>query len=200
MSEPDYTQAINYAFEQLATNLSPDLTYHSLWHTKEDVVPSCIRLSGLAGISDEEIQLLEVAGAYHDIGFIEQYATHELTSARIVAQVLPGYGFSGRAIDTILGMIMATRLPQSPRNLLEEIIADADLDVLGRGDFMSRNAALRQELLNKGREIGLKPWYEGQVAFLKNHEYFTPTAKMLRGKRKQENLEMLEEILENMDG
>ena len=34
-------------------------------------------------------------------------------------------------------MIMATRLPQSPHGLLQEILADADLDVLGSAVFSS---------------------------------------------------------------
>lgn len=199
MSEPDYNKALAYAYTRLSEDLSPDLTYHNLWHTQQGVVPASINLGQLSGVIEKELRLLEVAGAYHDIGFTEHYAAHELASARIAAQVLPKFGFDSPDIERIMGMIIATRLPQSPRTQLEEILVDADLDVLGRNDFMARNHALRQELANFGPEIELRSWYEGQLAFLASHQYFTPAAQMLRGNKKKENYHMLEELLQKID-
>ena len=141
----------------------------------------------------------EIAAAFHDIGFTEHYGNHEIAGARIAAQVLSDYGFTACDIEAIIGMIIATRLPQSPRNLLEEIIADADLDVLGRTDFWSRNEALRQELANMGQKIALKQWYEGQAAFLKSHNYFTPAARMLRDEMKKQHISMLDDLLRTME-
>ena len=198
MSIPDYSQAAAYAFDLLQNELSPDLTYHNLWHTRQDVVVACLRTGQYIGVHEQEIRLLEIAAAYHDIGFTEQYANHELTSARIAAQVLPDFNFYSRDIEAVLGMIMATRLPQSPRTLLEEIIADSDLDVLGRDDFWTRNEDLRQELAKKGRETAIKPWYEGQLAFLRSHTYFTPAARMLRDEKKKQNMLLLEAKLKEM--
>lgn len=197
---PNISQAIDFALNQLRRELPEKLTYHNLWHTEEDVLPGSIRFAQHSGVSEEDLRLLEVAAAFHDLGFTETYANHELVGTRIAAQVLPGLGFSGRQIETIMGMIMATRLPQSPRNLLEEILADADLDVLGRADFLSRNEALRQEWANYGRETPLEQWYEGQLAFLKNHTYFTPAARMLRNETKKKNIRILEEKLWEMSG
>lgn len=197
---PNISQAIDFALNQLRRELPEKLTYHNLWHTEEDVLPGSIRFAQHSGVSEEDLRLLEVAAAFHDLGFTETYANHELVGTRIAAQVLPGLGFSGRQIETVMGMIMATRLPQSPRNLLEEILADADLDVLGRADFLSRNEALRQEWANYGRETPLEQWYEGQLAFLKNHTYFTPAARMLRNETKKKNIRILEEKLREMSG
>ena len=55
MPDPDYAQAIAHAYDHLERELSPDLTYHNYWHTREDVVPSCVRLGQHTGISEEEI-------------------------------------------------------------------------------------------------------------------------------------------------
>ncbi|NJN43809.1 MAG: hypothetical protein HC806_03090 [Anaerolineae bacterium] len=95
-------------------------------------------------------------------------------------------------------MIIATRLPQSPRNLLEEILADADLDTLGRDDFFTRSDALREEWANYGRESPLAQWLEGQLAFIKNHNYHTPAARMLRNETKKKNIALLEESIRNL--
>lgn len=199
-NHPNYLQAINFALDRLRGELSPKLSYHSAWHTTDDVLPGSARIAQHSGVSEDDLRLLEVAAAFHDVGFTEEYANHEIIGARIVAQVLPNYGFSERQIERIMGMIIATRLPQSPRNLLEEILADADLDVLGRGDFLPRNEALRQEWTNFGRETQLEPWYEGQLAFLKSHNYFTPAARMLRNEMKKKNITIMEEKLRALNG
>jgi uncharacterized protein len=89
--------------------------------------------------------LLRTGALYYDIGFVERTADHEAVSTWIAARVLPRFGYSPEQVLIIQGIIMATRLPQSPHTLLEEILADADLDVLGRDDFFSRGQALRAE-------------------------------------------------------
>ncbi len=198
MSKPDHHGAIAYSLDRLRRELPPQLTYHNLWHTEKDVIPSCVRLAQHSGVNEAEMCLLETAAAFHDLGFTENLINHEIAGVRIAAQVLPRFDYSDQDIDRIIGMIMATRLPQSPRTRLEEILADADLDVFGRSDFFSRNEALRLEWAAFGREIELKPWLEGQLAFLRSHRYFTPAARMLRREMKEKHIEMLEEQLRNL--
>ena len=198
VSNPDHSQAINYSLNRLEKELSANLTYHNLWHTQDEVMIACVRIAQHIGIGEEDIRLLEVAAAFHDIGYTETTMHHELVGSRIAAQVLPGYGFSSREIEAIMGMIIATRLPQSPRTLLEEILADADLDVLGREDFFSRSEALRYEWASFGREFTLKQWQEGQLALLKSHDYYTPAARMLRDEMKERHIAAMEEILRTM--
>ena len=88
---------------------------------------------------------------------------------------------------------MATKLPQCPKNGLEQIIADADLDVLGRKDFRSRNQALRYELAASGVPTIDLVWYGTQLQFMQKHHYFTVAARDMRGEQKERNIvEMLE--------
>ncbi len=186
--QPDYDQAVSYAIAQLQSNLDPNLTYHNLWHTENDVMPGAVRLARLSGVTEDETQLLRVAAAFHDIGFIVANEGHEIIGAREAAQILPQYGFSNRQIERIMGMIMATRMPQSPRNLLEEILADADLDVLGREDFFARNQQLRLEMAYFGQVMTEKEWLEFQSSFLQEHSYFTAAAKKLRNETKRRHI------------
>ena len=89
---------------------------------------------------------------------------------------------------------MATQLPQSPRTLLEQIVADADLDVLGREDLATRNQALRDELAASGTQISDEGWLASQLQLLESHHYWTAAARSLRDAGKQRNLEMLRSL------
>jgi uncharacterized protein len=189
MPEPDYAGAVTFALTRLHAELSPELTYHSAWHTEHDVLPAALRLALLSGIPEEEQRLLQVAAAFHDIGFTQTRTEHERVGAGIAAQILPQYGLDADQIARIVAMIMATKLPQSPRTLIEEIIADADLDVLGREDFLLRNRALRDELAAQGSVVSDEQWVVSQISFLEQHRYFTPAARTLRSARKQAHLE-----------
>lgn len=191
MSEPDYAQAIAHALYLLQAELSPKLTYHNLWHTEGDVMPGAVRFARMSGIEDGEVQLLEVAAAYHDIGFLFTIEEHEMVGASLAAQVLPDYGFTWPQIERIINLIMATRLPQSPGDLLEECIADADLDALGREDFLARSEALRLETAALGQQYDSLSWDKRQLPFLEGHRYFTAAARSLREASKQEHIALL---------
>lgn len=193
MSQPNVEGAIAYAIGRLRNELPAYLTYHNLWHTKHDVMPAVERLARLEQVDEEGMMLLRVAAAFHDVGYVTRHNEHEITGARIAAQVLPEYGFSSKQIDAIMGMIVATRLPQMPRNPLEEIMVDADLDTLGRDDFSKRSEDLRQELIALGQSISNGQWQRQQLNFVKNHEFFTQAARELRRETKLKHLAMLEQ-------
>ena len=199
MDKPDFEGAIAYAIGRLCSKLSPRFTYHNLWHTQQEVMPIATKLARLSHMAEADIQLLEIATAFHDIGFTAVNENHELAGMRIVAQVLPGFGFSSAQIEAIMGMIMATRLPQNPRTPLEECIADADMDLLGRDDFLARNQSLRDELAYLGSEFLDQQWLQSQLNFVKSHNYFTIAARELRNDKKKENLEILQQRLNELN-
>lgn len=196
MTVPDFEQARAYALERLAKELSPLLTYHNLEHTRDDVVPASERLARLSGVDDEEIVLLLTAAFYHDIGFVVQRDDHETVSITIAKGVLPHFGYHPEAIEQVSNIIMSTKLPQSPQSFLGEILADADLDVLGRDDFMTINQALRTERATFDGALSDVAWYEGQYRFMQKHRYFTAAAHDLRDVKKQENSALLCRLLE----
>jgi uncharacterized protein len=194
--QPDFEKAKQYVLQRLEQELAPDLYYHSLEHTQDDVWPAAKKLGELAGVQGEDLLLLQTAALYHDIGFVKQNFDHETASAQIVQETLPRFGYSAGQIQRITDLIMATKLPQSPKNLLEELMADADLDVLGRDDFFISTLKLRSELEAYGRPTTLKEWYTIQLNFLQSHTYFTAIARSLRLAQKQQNIEGLKELLQ----
>src|SRR5690606_33540301 len=135
----------DFILKKLETELPPHLTYHNTTHIL-DVFEATIRYAELEDISKEDTLLLKTASLFHDSGFIVQAENHEQISCDIAQQYLPDLGYSQAQIDRIIGMIMATKIPQTPLNHLEQIMADADLDYLGRDDFEEISERLFQEL------------------------------------------------------
>jgi len=185
--QPDWHRAKQYVLKRLE-ELPPNLDYHGIHHTRDDVLPAAIRLAELAEVDEEEALLLRTAALYHDIGFLEQYTQNEPVAVRIATETLPGFGFSPAQIEIVGDIIMATRLPQSPHNFIEELMCDADLDSLGRDDYFTTSHNLHTELAAYGVHLTLTEWYERQIGFLSSHSYFTAVARSLREATKQQNI------------
>lgn len=179
---------------KLSHELPGYLYYHSAEHV-QDVYEAAEMLAKHEGISVYETKLLLTAARYHDAGFLKGSQDHEEESCRIAQANLPGYGYHEEEISRICGMIMATKLPQTPKNHLEEILADADLDYLGRDDFFTIGNKLFQELSGFGVISTEEDWNKLQVRFLESHHYFTPTAIQLRQEKKQAHLALIKEKL-----
>lgn len=195
---PDYQAAITYALNRLRNELPPKLTYHSAWHTEHDVLPAAKYLGQLAAVTPTEQGLLEIGAAYHDIGHIHKSLGHEDISVDIMTQVLQELNFSAEDISCVKGLILATRMPQSPKTKLEQLIVDADMDGLGRSDFLKTSKALWQENIAMGRPQSWAQWLETQLHFLNAHRYFTAEARSLRAEGKQHNITMLEGLIRDV--
>ena len=186
----NYQAAKHFILAKLKRELPSQLTYHGFHHTL-DVLAITKELCFLEGISAYDTMLLKTAALYHDSGFIISNLEHERKGCQIARKHLPDFGYNQAEIEQVCGMIMATKIPQSPKNFLEEIICDADLDYLGRRDFYDIGATLFSEL--KAYEIlqTEQEWNTIQVKFLENHTFFTPTNRHRRAPQKAQYLDEL---------
>lgn len=176
---------------KLKNELPANLYYHSIDHTL-DVYNSAVRIAKEEGVSDSDLKLLLVGAIYHDAGYLIQNEDHEEHSCAIAREYLPQFKYTKEEIDRICGIIMATKIPQSPKSHLEEIICDADLNYLGRTDFFSIGANLYKEMIAIGYIKNWEEWNKLQVDFLKKHHYFTATAISHNYSQKEENLAIVQ--------
>jgi uncharacterized protein len=191
MSSLKFRSALQYAYVQLGTHLIPELSYHSYTHTRFEVVPVIQRLARLEGIFGHDRQLLVTAAAYHDIGWIKVRSTgpeyqversqHEELSCQIAEQNLPRYGYSQADLAVVRRIIMATKLPSTPSDILEKVIRDADLSSLGisKKVYWKRATALRREMQEFGVTYTDLEWFNFQIQFLSSHSYYTESARQL---------------------
>ncbi len=194
-SSINYYKAERHIIKVLEKGLSDKLHYHSIEHTK-DVVKAVERLALMEGVTDEGLFLLKSAATYHDAGFVEQYEKNEPIGARLAEEILPKYGYTAQHIEKIKELIFVTQIPHQPKNNLEEIICDADLDYLGRDDFHEIADRLRRELREQGKIDSDRKWDVLQVSFLTSHRYFTETAIRTRKEKKLKNLDEIKLRLE----
>lgn len=177
--------------QMLDDGLDPRLTYHCPEHTV-DVMLQAARIAEAENITDSRsLLLVQIASLFHDTGFLSTYHGHEEKSCEIMLDVIDSNWLSPSEIKMIFGMIMATKIPQSPDTVHEMIICDADLDYLGREDFEIISDRLRIELLAYGTIQNDKEWNHLQVHFFENHQYHTVTSRRHRHPVKMRYLEKL---------
>ena len=190
----EYEKIKKIILKELKENLPEHLSYHSVMHVK-DVINAVEEIALAENVGGEDLMLLKTAALFHDSGFLHGAKDHEEKSCEIAQEYLLDYGYNQPQIDKIKGMIMATKIPQSPKNKLEEILADADLDYLGRDDFFKIGDKLFDELTMFGIVNSERDWNLLQEKFLESHHFFTKTAINNRNQKKQENLEIIKSKL-----
>ena len=191
----DFLKAKTYINRRMRKELPKHLSYHSMAHIK-DVFDSARRIAKIEGIKGDDLKLLLIAAMYHDCGFVIQSKDHEKISCDIAKENLPGFGFTPEQVKAICGMIMATQVPQKPKNHLEQILCDADLDYLGRDDFFEIGNRLFHELQVYGIINTEDEWNRLQIRFLEQHHFFTETAIATRKPQKDMYLALLKEKTE----
>lgn len=181
-----------HIISRLEKELNPGLGYHNVAHTL-DVLEQAEYIACKEGIRDQhDLLLLKTAAVYHDSGFLFTYRGHEQKSCEILTADLKDK-FSEEDIKRMCGMIMATKIPQSPTNLLEQVICDADLDYLGRDDFEPISTYLYKEFIDFKIIPPDAVWDHVQIGFFEMHHYFTPTVIDSRQEKKDKHLRILKE-------
>ncbi|MEI6410366.1 MAG: Pycsar system effector family protein [Bacteroidota bacterium] len=173
-----------------AARMSPEFVFHNLAHTAQTVAATRMIGEGFE-LDPHEMMLLEVATWFHDTGYAEGPANHEERSCDNAIQFLQGK-LSDSDLDIICNIIRATKVPQQPNTLLEQIICDADLSHLGMDSYWDRNGRFRQELiLTRNLIMTEQEWVDFELNFMLNHSYHTVVANELFNKRKAKHVQQL---------
>jgi uncharacterized membrane-anchored protein YitT (DUF2179 family)/predicted metal-dependent HD superfamily phosphohydrolase len=179
--------------EKLEAGLAKNLTYHTIAHTF-DVLEAATDIAKKEGLSDQDLLLIQTAALFHDAGYLEKATGHEEISCEIAKGILPVCKYNEAQIEQVCEIIMATKLPQQPKSKLGEILADADLDYLGRDDYNTLANDLRKEFASLGKNYTNDEWNKIQIGFLEDHHYFTTTSQQLRNQQKQLHLLQLKSV------
>ena len=193
-----FTDLQEIILDRLEQELPDYLCYHNVKHTI-DVINQAELIGYGEGVDDEAILLLKTAALFHDAGHIIGYDNHEFYGVQLAKEYLPQFKYNQEEIDQIADLIMATKIPPDPQNILEKIMCDADLDYLGRSDFIPVSNTLYKELKKQDKIGDINEWNKMQLKFISRHNYFTETALSLREVNKQKQIERIKELIENYE-
>jgi len=193
-----FTDLQELILDRLEKELPSYLYYHNVKHTI-DVINQAELIGYGEGVDDEDILLLKTAALFHDAGHIIGYDNHEYYGVQLAKEYLPNYKYNQQQIDNIADLIMSTKIPPDPQNLLEKIMCDADLDYLGRSDFIPVSNTLYKELKEQNKVGDINEWNKLQLKFISNHNYFTETALNLREVNKQKQIERIKALIQDYE-
>jgi predicted metal-dependent HD superfamily phosphohydrolase len=167
----------------------PRLLYHNAQHTR-DVVSAVITIVGQYALSEKESFPIIAAAWWHDTGYLfSGPENHEQVSAEKAIVYFTEKGIDEATIEAIRGCIMATKVPQQPHNLYEQIICDADLFHFGKPGFLDKSKMLKRENeLYTGKEFTGTEWRAVTIGFMTGHKYFTEFALRELAPQKEEYL------------
>lgn len=181
-------QFVKTFFEE---NISPEYVFHNFAHIQA-VVDSVLEIGQGYELPQRDLTILQLAAWFHDLGYDKGPANHEDRSIRYASDFLKEHQFPENEIDVVKNCIQATKVPQHPDNLLEEILCDADMSHLGKESYWDRCGRIRQELLVTQQMImSEQEWVDFEINFMEQHRYHTPVATQLYDERKQRHIRQL---------
>ncbi|MBE5318797.1 phosphohydrolase [Pedobacter sp. MR2016-19] len=177
------------------THNDPRLVYHNLEHTQE-VVNAAQQIANHYQLNEQDFFTVTVAAWFHDTGYFEDALNHEAKGAALADDFLAGHKVNQEIRDQVKSAILATKIPQKPKNEIDKILCDADLFHLGLADFRAKGKLMHKEneLIYK-RDISKSEWRKKDIQFMESHDYHTDYANLLLSDQKQKNIEKLKSKL-----
>lgn len=187
-----------YVENYMQENNNPSFYYHNYNHTL-NVVRACDIISMNCELGKQERLAIHLAAWFHDIGYFTNPEDHEATGAAMAVEYFKAKGLEKETLSAIENCILATRIPQQPTTLMEQVICDADLNQLGSKEEENTSDLLRKEFaVLKNKDFTEEEWIRFNLAFMKSHIYFTNFARNEFEKQKSKNIAVLEKRLQDL--
>ncbi len=189
--------AETYVLQLLKSGLKPEHGYHDLNHTLT-MWDATQELGRRYRLSDEELELLALAGLFHDTGFTKTYVGHEEVSQEIATAFLQKEQYDPAKIQQVNRLIEVTKVGVEPEVLLEKIIKDADFNTNG-ATYEQKSEALRKEWeVFCDTRMTDDEWTFNGLSFWQNHRFYTGEAQALYGDAKRQTLKTLRKAVEKI--
>ena len=180
-------------------NIPGEYLYHNYDHTKR-VVRNTAKIAEGSGLSEKETEIALLAAYFHDSGFSVRYKDNEKDGAEIAETFLKKSGYPDEKIALVKEAVLATAMPQNPKNIISMVLCDADLANLGKKYFFEVNELIRLEYgFVKGKDVDREEWCRQTLKLMETHRYHTDFANETLGPRKLKNHKKLKERLAGGD-
>lgn len=185
----DVEEAVIRIFDEEA---SPNLYFHNSALVR-NVTNQVELLSTSENLPTEDFIILKLAAMFLFTGYVYDYEKPVDESVNLLNTMLPKYGFSHEDVASV-AVLIRNSYNNNCNSISDKILHDARFDYLGRVDYLKLTDKLLRELTEYGRLPGSKNWIDQQAKLLKEHTFFTGTARMLRSVQPEEQITELEKI------
>jgi predicted metal-dependent HD superfamily phosphohydrolase len=178
----------------LNENLSSKFSYHNLTHTLE-VFEGVTELGINSNLSDDDLEIVQIAALFHDTGFTKGYIDHENKSIEIMKEFLYSFSYPEVKIFRVSGIIIMTDMENNPVILTDKIIRDADILHIGKEDFYSKSLSLKSEWESVDhKKFSDSEWIQSSLDFINRTFFYTDYAKLKYEPGRQKNINLLKEM------
>ncbi len=192
-------QTKQFVVELMDKELPRQYVYHNLEHTL-DVVEAATEISLKSHLRREQMEVVLAAAYLHDIGFVKANDSHEDHSIALSTEFLKKLQVHDDYIQQVIGCIEATKMPQKPNNLMQQVLCDADLYHLASDEYFKKAELLREEFSSvENAEISESQWLDMSTVFIDNHKYFTEYGKRVLEPKKDQNLKKIKKRIKALN-
>lgn len=176
--------------EKLTKELSSSMYFHNASQTHD--FANTVELICLGEhIEVEDMLVVKTAATLYASGFVIQYENYREKSIEFAKEILPGYEYTKNQIEKVCEIIESSKNLFSAENKFVAVFADAYLDFYGSYQYIQKLNLLFNELNENKQILDKKDWYNHQLNNLKKHNFYTPTARILRDVCKEDQVKKL---------
>lgn len=189
------TEAENHLSALLAEKLPENIIYHNFDHALL-IKKYAETIGEHEGLTAEEMNILRISALFHEVGYINSFEHCQEESIVQASAFLEEHGVDPLTADRVSEVIRATKLPQSPKDKIAEVLCDADMmyiaseDGIEQFDLIYDETALVKPNLNK-RAV----FEKGYIDIYTKHSYFTQYGKTVLQPKKEAAVKRLSDRL-----
>ncbi|HLF33728.1 MAG TPA: HD domain-containing protein, partial [Cyclobacteriaceae bacterium] len=112
-----------YVEKFLKENTKDHFYYHDFQHFS-DVAGAAVEIGKASNLSEAQLETVVIAAWFHDTGYFTGKDNHEIAGKDIAVEFLRSLKVDEQKISEVAGCIIATKMPQRPTNIMEEVLCD----------------------------------------------------------------------------
>ncbi len=166
-------------FSKLEAELHKDLLFHSLEYARHLYEYSGL-LTKAANLDLEDELIIKTSVLLLNVGYTGGYENQENRSAEYARLVLQEFNYSEKQITQISNLILSTKWPPEPKNLLEMVLYDVKMEFVGRADYLRLYKLLFLEQNQYLKSVDVLEFKRTQLEIVRNYIFYTDSARRLR--------------------
>jgi hypothetical protein len=173
------TDLEEFILSKLEAELNKNLYFHNFEYARHLYEYSGL-LAKAADLDLEETLFIRTSALLLNVGFTTGYENQENKSAEYARKILPEYNYSEKQITVISNLILSSKWPPEPKNLLEMVLYDIKMEYIGRADFTRLYKLLFLEQNQYMKSVDVLEFKRKQLDIVKQYQFFTESARRLR--------------------